>query len=259
MLPIIAYVRVSSPNQAQSGIGFARQEISIAEYAKLKGARIIHTVREAASGALPLDQRPGLTSAISLAAQSGAVIVVERMSRLGRGGDALTQKIYDETGVIVDVVELGAESEKLRRIALERGAKTERELIRARTAEGRARALAAGRKFGSGDPKRGGQARGARIRAEAQAFALQVQPHIDAILAEFGPLSPGQLAAVLNVRDIPARKGGQWSTKQIERLLSQLPQAASEEGSQSNTAVPFSAPDPLTKIEFSFWFDAEAA
>jgi DNA invertase Pin-like site-specific DNA recombinase len=258
MLPFIAYVRVSSPNQAQSEIGFVRQEASIAKYAKLTGRQILDTVRETASGDLPLDQRPGLASAISMAAQRGAVIVVETMDRLGRDATFIDE-IYKEGRVVIDVIELGCETEERRRVALARGAEVELELIRARTAEGRARARTAGRKFASGDPKKGGQARGVRITEEAREFALQVQPTIDALLAEFGPLSLGQLAAVLNVRDIPARKGGQWSTKQIARLLGRLPQAAPGEGSQSNTAVPFPAPDPLTKIEFSFWFDAEAA
>lgn len=258
MLPIISFVRVSTSHQAQSGIGFARQEASIAEYAKLTGRQILHTVRETASGALPLDQRPGLASAISLAAQRGAAIVVEEMSRLGRDA-ALIQKIYDEAGVIIDVVELGRESEEHRRIALARGAEAELRLIRARTAEGRARARAAGHKFASGNPKKGGEARGARIRAEAQAFARQAQPTIDALLAEFGPLSPGQLAAVLNVRDIPARKGGQWSAKQVGRLLSRLPKAEATEELHPSALASSSTLDPRTKIEFSYWFDAKAA
>src|SRR3981189_1095245 len=105
MLPIIAFVRVSTSHQALSAVGFARQEASIAEYARLKGARIIYTVRETASGALPLDQRPELASAIGMAAQTRATIVVEEMSRLGRNA-ALIDEIYDGAGVIIDVVEL---------------------------------------------------------------------------------------------------------------------------------------------------------
>jgi DNA invertase Pin-like site-specific DNA recombinase len=258
MLPIIAFVRVSTSHQAQSGIGFARQEASIAKYAKLTGRRIIHTVREIASGALPLDQRPTIASALNMAAQTGATIVVARMSRLGRDA-ALIEEIYASAGVIVDVIELGLDNQEIRRKALARGAQAERELILARAAQRWARARADGRKFRSGDPKKGGHARGARIRAEAQAFALHVQPAIDAIRAEFGQLSLGQLAALLNVHDVPARKGGQWSAKQVGRVLSRLQQVTPAKETQSSTVVPLPTPDPLTEIEFSFWFDAEAA
>src|SRR5690349_21835174 len=129
MLPIIAFLRVSTSHQAQSGIGFARQEASIAKYAKLTGQQITDTVWETTSGDLPLDQRPALTSALTLARQTGAQIVVERMSRLGRNSTIIDQ-VYKDWGVVIVVIEQGCESEVHRRIALQRGAEVERKLIR---------------------------------------------------------------------------------------------------------------------------------
>jgi len=230
MKSIIALVRVSTQGQASVGGGFVRQEASISEYAKLNSFKIIEIVREIASGALPLAERPSLATAIALARQTGATIVVESMSRLARNAHIIDQ-IYKESGVVIDVIEMLVETDERRRNALARGAEVEHRFIISRTALGREKAREKGVSFGSGDPCKGGRIRGAQIAAEANLFAASTLSIINSILVPERQISLRRLATKLNELDVRAPRGGRWSAKQVSRLLKRLRSPATSDPS----------------------------
>lgn len=83
-MEIIGYIRVSTDQQAESGLGLEAQKVSIAEYAKkmhVTDYKIFSD--EGLSGALALDKRPGMLDAIA-ALTKGAILVVAKRDRLGR-------------------------------------------------------------------------------------------------------------------------------------------------------------------------------
>lgn len=81
----IGYARVSTAQQAASGLGLEDQVRSIHSWAERETgerAKVVHR-DEGVSGAKPVDQRPGLLSAIE-ALSEGDVLVVAKRDRLGR-------------------------------------------------------------------------------------------------------------------------------------------------------------------------------
>jgi DNA invertase Pin-like site-specific DNA recombinase len=81
---IIGYLRVSTDQQAESGLGLDAQKAAIAEYVKKMNADSHELFSdEGLSGALALDKRPGMLDAIG-ALTKGAVLVVAKRDRLGR-------------------------------------------------------------------------------------------------------------------------------------------------------------------------------
>lgn len=83
-MEIIGYVRVSTDQQAESGLGLEAQRASIAAYAeKMHVADYKIFSDEGLSGALALDKRPGMLDAIA-ALTKGATLVVAKRDRLGR-------------------------------------------------------------------------------------------------------------------------------------------------------------------------------
>ena len=83
-MKIIGYIRVSTDQQAESGLGLEAQRKAIEAYAKNLGHPITEFYSdEGICGALSLDKRPGILNAISTL-DKGDIIVVAKRDRLGR-------------------------------------------------------------------------------------------------------------------------------------------------------------------------------
>ncbi|MGK5594266.1 MAG: recombinase family protein [Parachlamydiaceae bacterium] len=83
-MKVIGYLRVSTDQQAESGLGLEAQKFACEEYARKIGCEIHELCRdEGLSGSLSLDKRPGMLNAITLL-KSGDILVVAKRDRLGR-------------------------------------------------------------------------------------------------------------------------------------------------------------------------------
>ena len=84
--PIIAYTRVSTQKQGQSGLGLEAQQAAIARFCAAEGYTVVKTFTEieTAKGADALDRRPQLKSALKQAAAYKSSIVVAKLDRLSR-------------------------------------------------------------------------------------------------------------------------------------------------------------------------------
>ena len=83
-MKIIGYIRVSTDQQVESGLGLEAQKNSIEEYAKKFNVATYDIFCDAGlSGALKLDKRPGMLEAISSLTKN-SVLVVAKRDRLGR-------------------------------------------------------------------------------------------------------------------------------------------------------------------------------
>jgi DNA invertase Pin-like site-specific DNA recombinase len=76
----IAYTRVSTKRQGESGLGLEAQEAMINHY---YGGKILHTFCDVKSGK-NIHQRPELQKAIALCEKEGHVLVVAKLDRLSR-------------------------------------------------------------------------------------------------------------------------------------------------------------------------------
>lgn len=79
----VGYARVSSRQQADSGLGEAAQQAAIAEYAARLSLPLTQFADRAIEGDTPIEKRPGLLDALGALAK-GDVLVVARFDRLGR-------------------------------------------------------------------------------------------------------------------------------------------------------------------------------
>lgn len=82
---IIGYLRVSTAEQADSGLGLAAQKASIAAYAAQRGWELGAVYEDAGASGKALTRRPGLAAALGeLAAGKASVLVVSKLDRLAR-------------------------------------------------------------------------------------------------------------------------------------------------------------------------------
>jgi DNA invertase Pin-like site-specific DNA recombinase len=84
MKDAIGYVRVSSEEQADSGLGLEAQRQRIVAFCEMKGLRLIEVYEDAGvSGGKPLSSRPSGSRLLN-AARRGKVVVVAKLDRLFR-------------------------------------------------------------------------------------------------------------------------------------------------------------------------------
>lgn len=88
----IIYLRVSTDEQAESGLGLEAQLSACRAAADRLGLAIASTFQDDASGGLPLERRPGLVDAIAALGPGDSLIVAKR-DRLSRGDQFVTGSI----------------------------------------------------------------------------------------------------------------------------------------------------------------------
>ncbi len=111
---VIGYLRVSTDEQAQSGLGLEAQQYAILDYAKKIGSEIIKIFTEdGLSGSLPISKRPALREAINTI-KKGDVFVVAKRDRLSRDVRVLMlieDEIKKKKARIISTVGEGTESD----------------------------------------------------------------------------------------------------------------------------------------------------
>jgi len=85
MKDAISYIRVSSEQQADSGLGLKAQRQRIAAYCTMKGLNLAEELEDQGIGAgKPLASRPAGRKLIAVARKGKAVVVVAKLDRLFR-------------------------------------------------------------------------------------------------------------------------------------------------------------------------------
>jgi len=218
----IAYYRVSTSRQGQSGLGLEAQRAALASYLNGGDWQIIGEFTEVESGKIA--DRPVLDKALAAARLHRVPLVVSKVDRLTRSVAFLSRLL--EAGVDVRFADLAQIEGATGRFMLQQMvavAELEAGMISKRTKD----ALAAAKRRGV---KLGGD-RGARLTAKARksgnaamvraadARAADVAPVI-AELQAAGAESLRAIAAGLNARGIPTARGaGQWSAVQVARVM----------------------------------------
>ena len=211
MATYIAYYRVSTERQGQSGLGLEAQQAAVKAYAD----SIIHSFTEIESG--KNDDRPQLAAAISLCKSTGAALLIAKIDRLSRqAAFLLTLRDSGVQIVAADMPHAGTLEFGIRAVV----AQHEREEISRRTRAALQAAKARGVRLGSGNPTAGSAAGNAAIQARAAAFQARMQPILAQIQAA-GCTTLREIAAALSARGVQTARGSTiWHPSQVATLLS---------------------------------------
>ena len=224
----IGYIRVSTAEQADSGLGLAAQDERIRAYCRMKGLELREIISDnGVSGGKPLHNRPGGAVLLdSLKRKLGLAVVVLKLDRAFRNAaDCLaTVEKWDRAGVALHIVDLGGNSidsttaaGKFMLTVLAGAAEMERNLTRERTKAAMQVKRARGQRISRHIPY------GYDLGADGTTLAENPaeQAVIEEILqARARGVSLAKIAQGLTDRGIPTKQGGtRWSHKTVAGLV----------------------------------------
>jgi DNA invertase Pin-like site-specific DNA recombinase len=216
MTAFIAYLRVSTQKQGDSGLGLDAQKEAVRLFLG-KSDLLQATFTEVESG--KNCNRPQLKAAIDRCRLTGATLLVAKWDRLSRNV-AFLSKLME-----TDVSLVAADNPHATRFTLHilaAVAEHEADAISKRTKAALAAAKARGKKLGGWRGRhltRAERRLGTAVRvAKAKTRAAQVAPVIDELRTS-GARTLRELASGLNERGILASRGGRWSASQVRATL----------------------------------------
>jgi DNA invertase Pin-like site-specific DNA recombinase len=218
MTKLIAYSRVSTAQQGESGLGIAAQLKDIRRFAKAGNHEIIKPEYvEVQSGAD--DDRPILAQAVKAARLYGASLVVAKADRLTRTGETI--KAFEQRQRIKVITLDNLSGDDMKALVDSFVGSMERALISRRTKAALSALKSTGKRLGGYrgvPPKDYAQKLGA---ASVAARATQRAVDIAEVIAEIDPagaMSLASIASALNDRGVATARGGQWSATQVMRV-----------------------------------------
>ncbi len=208
----IGYLRVSTEEQGESGLGLAAQESSVRAEADRRGWSV-EVLAEVASGGKA--DRPMLTDALTrLDAGQADVLIVAKLDRLSRsvihGAQAIERaQRHGWSLVILDLgVDLSTPAGEMTANVVLSAAQFERRMIGQRTREAMAAARARGTHCG----------RRTAVSAETAGRVLAERAEGRSLRA---------IARGLNADGVPAAQGGQWTADGVLRVAARGQRAGS--------------------------------
>lgn len=219
----IGYVRVSTAEQADSGLGLEAQRRRIAAYCEAQGWDLVQIVADEGLSGKALD-RPGLARAVGLL-RPGRILVALKLDRLTRGGarglDELTEQVLASGGDWATVEGSYDTSSAMGRFMTRLVAEIA-QLEREQTAERTMQALGVKRE----NRERLGTTPLGFVTIEDADGARHVRldengQHTVRLAREWRRqgLSLRQIAAKLTDHKRPTLRGGRWSAGNVARLI----------------------------------------
>lgn len=215
-MKFVAYYRVSTDRQGQSGLGLDAQREAVARH--IGQAELVAEFTEVESGRK--NDREQLAHALSLAKRTKATLVIAKLDRLARNVHFISGLLESNVPfVCADMPE--ADRTFLQMMAV--FAEWETRKISERTKAALAQVKAQGRKLGSPTPELGSAAGIAKLQAKADRYAERVGPVVREIIAKTGAKTLRDIAEVLQARGIETPRGGcVWHASQVSNLLKRI-------------------------------------
>ena len=210
----IAYYRVSTKRQGQSGLGLEAQQSAVAHHIDSTGGKLVGEFKEVESGRK--DDRPQLKAALETAKKNKATVIIAKLDRLGRRASYIL-RLIDESGVDFHICDM-PNADKLTITILAAVAERESEAISKRTSDAIQAKKRRGEPVGSNDWK-SVQAKGIEVikadKMRRASYAMKViaelrEAHVTTLL---------EMANCLNRRGIPTARNGKWTATAVKRVI----------------------------------------
>jgi DNA invertase Pin-like site-specific DNA recombinase len=231
----VSYIRVSTQRQGQSGLGIEAQRNAVRQYVTSVGGELVGEYLEVESG--KKDDRPQLINALKHARRIKATLLIAKIDRLARNVAFIANLLQGD--VEVKACDM-PEANRLTWHILGAVAEHEREMISQRVRVALAAAKARGTKLGN---PQGAKAFGSSYKVGAEKArqaacqrASDLAPVVQEIMAQ-GYTSLRQIGFQLDLRDLPAPRGGKWGASQVRNLLRQVSGCAVCSCKYCNTAL----------------------
>lgn len=214
----VAYFRVSTTKQGESGLGLESQRGAVTEYIARRGGELLAAFTDIESGAK--DDRPELLKALRKCRLTGATLLIAKLDRLSRNRRFLLELADSKLDfVAVDMPEANSLTVGI----LACMADYERQLISERTkaalSAARARGVALGNPALSVVRNTDTSAAKAAWSAKTKARQDEVREVCMELIAEHGDLSTRRLADHLNLAGYRTVTGKDWSAAQVWRIM----------------------------------------
>ena len=220
----VAYLRVSTGEQGDSGLGLKAQRHEISRFAKLNGFTVAAFKVEISSGKHDLDKRPRLREALKIAKRLECAVVVAKLDRLSR-------EVYFIAGLMKEripfiVCNIGFDVDPFMLHVYASFAERERRDIGMRT---KAALDAKRRSDATWKPgiaitpegraaQQAGRAKGGRATSKVAAeFAARTRPMIDQYRSCGMTLS--KIADTMNSLGVKTALGGKWYATTVKNIL----------------------------------------
>ena len=223
-MELIAYYRVSTERQGQSGLGLEAQRAKVEQMAADRGAALVAEFVEVESGRKA--DRPQLAAALTEARRRGAAVAVAKLDRIARDAELVLRlsREAERNGMagflFCDLPDVDATTAAGRMVltVMASVAEFEARRISERTREALAAAKARGVKLGGLRP--GTIKTNEAARAKAAAEAEQLRPVLAALQSQGATLR--QMSEALAGAGRKTRNGQPLSPTQVKRLLQRL-------------------------------------
>jgi DNA invertase Pin-like site-specific DNA recombinase len=204
----VSYIRVSTAEQGQSGLGLEAQRQAVNEYVSRVSCEVIDQFVEVESGSR--NDRPQLKAAIDLCKRQKATLIIAKLDRLARNVAFISTLM--ESGISFLAAD-NPHANKLMLHMLAAFAEHERDQIRARTKA----ALAAARARGVVLGRYGREVLSKQNRAKAAELARRLAPVITDLHRQ--RITFKEMARIMNERCIPTARGKRWHAATVHRLF----------------------------------------
>jgi DNA invertase Pin-like site-specific DNA recombinase len=209
----VAYYRVSTDRQGQSGLGLEAQRAAVMSYLNGGSWKLVSEFTEVESG--KHSNRAQLRAAQAACKKHKATLVIAKLDRLSRNVHFLSGLM--EAGTKFVAVD-NPNANKLTIHILAAVAEDERERISARTKAALAAAKARGKKLGNPRLAEACADMNSARKEAADAFAAEVLPIIREIQTS-GVTSLRGIARALSANGVKTARGGAWTAVQVGDVL----------------------------------------
>lgn len=209
----VAYYRVSTDKQGQSGLGLEAQQRAVRDYLGGNGWELVAEYTEVESG--KRNVRPQLDEALAHARQEMATLIIAKLDRLSRNAKFLLA--LRDASVDIRAVDM-PQADKFMFGIMAVVAERETDMVSKRTTEALAAAKARGVKLGNPSLSKGRAAAAKVNREKAAQFAANVLPIIREI-ENSGATTLRAIAKALNARGVQTARGGRWGPQTVANVL----------------------------------------